>query len=144
MRIGELARLTIDNIDLKKNLIKIAPYQSQPGREVPLNNPAKQALKKYLEVRPKSGTKTLFLTKTGKPFLVRNIRSAVNRYFKIAGIKKARVNDLRHTFIVQQLKSGVPLVTVSKIVGHKRLSTTEKYLQLVEEKAEERVKLEEL
>lgn len=144
MRIGELARLRVDDVNFDKSSVKIAQYQSQSARKVPLNNPVKKALKKYLEARPRSKNKTLFLTKTGKPFLVRNIRSSINRYFHIAGIKNARVNDLRHTFIVQQLRVGVPLVTISKLVGHKRISTTEKYLQLVEEKGKERVKLEEL
>lgn len=144
MRIGELARLTLNNVSFNRGLINIQPYQSQKARKIPLNSPAKRALKRYLDVRPKSKNKTFFLTKTGKQFLVRNIRSSINRYFKVAGIKNAKVNDLRNTFIVQQLKSGVPLTTVSKIVGHKRISTTEKYLELVEEKGKERVKLEEL
>jgi integrase/recombinase XerD len=144
MRIGELARLEIKDINFDKKLITIRVYQSQSSRRVPLNDAAKKALKKYLDQRPKSKNQNFFLTKTGNQFLVRNIRSAVNRYFKIAGIKNARVNDLRNTFIVQQLKAGVPLVTVSKIVGHKRISTTEKYLELVGETGKERVKLEEL
>lgn len=144
MRIGELARLEIKNVNFDKKLNTIMAYQSQSSRQIPLNEPAKRALKRYLDQRPKSKNQTFFLTKTGNQFLVRNIRSAVNRYFKIAGIKNARVNDLRNTFIVQQLKAGVPLVTVSKIVGHKRISTTEKYLELVEEKGRERVKLEKL
>ncbi len=144
MRIGELARLTISSVNTDKNFLNINAYQSQQTRKIPLNNPAKKSLKRYLEIRPKSKEKGLFLTKTGKSFLVRNIRSAINRYFRIAGIKNARVNDLRNTFILQQLKAGVPLVTLAKIIGHKRISTTEKYLKLVEETGKERVKLEEL
>lgn len=144
IRIGELARLSLDDTQVSKNLIKISPYQSQPSREVPLNQAAKKALIRYLKQRTKSKNTTLFLTKTGNSFLVRNIRSAINRYFKMAGIKNSRVNDLRHTFIVQQLSAGLALVTVSQIVGHKRISTTEKYLSLVEEKGKERIKLEEL
>jgi len=35
---------------------------------------------------------------------------------------------------VLQLKSGVDVVTVSKIAGHKRLSTTERYLEFVDRK----------
>ena len=50
----------------------------------------------------------------------------------MAGIKDAKVNDLRHTFIVEQLKAGTPLVYVSQLVGHKRITTTEKYLKYVE------------
>ena len=77
--------------------------------------------------------KTVFLTKTCRPFLVRNIRTALDRYFRLAGIKGAKVNDLRHTFIVEQLRAGTPLVYVSQLVGHKRITTTEKYLALVED-----------
>jgi len=144
MRIGELARLKLNDIQMKKGFLRIAAYQSQPERKVPLNNAAKRALRRYLKVRPNSQNQSLFLTKTGRSLLVRNIRSAINRYFRLAEVKNARVNDLRHTFIVHQLSAGVPLLTVSQIVGHKRISTTEKYLQLVKEKGKERVKLEEL
>jgi site-specific recombinase XerD len=145
MRIGELAQLTLDDIDLTKKRIVIRAYESRDGRTIPLNDAAIKSLKEYLSIRPKSDDRTLFLTKTGNPFLVRNIRTAIDRFFKMAGIENAKVNDLRHTFIIHQLKSGTPLTYVSKLVGHKRLSTTEKYLKLIEEKSDkDSIKLEEL
>jgi len=145
MRIGELSNLHIEDVDLKKKQILIRPYESRAERMVPLSDAAIKAVEAYLTVRPKSDDKTLFLTKTGNPFLVRNIRTAVDRYFKIAGIENAKVNDLRHTFIMHQLRAGTPITYVSKLVGHKRLSTTEKYLKLIEGTVEkENVKLEEL
>jgi site-specific recombinase XerD len=142
MRIGELARLELE--DIKEKEIKIKAYESHQARTIPLNQAAKKALERYLKVRPKSRTKNIFLTKTGRPLLIRNIRTAIDRYFRIAGIKDAKVNDLRHTFIAHQLMTGASVVLVSKLAGHKRLSTTEKYLDLVKEKVEERVRLEEL
>jgi site-specific recombinase XerD len=142
IRIGELARLEI--ADIKESEIQIKAFESHPARPIPLNKAAKSALDRYLKVRPKSRTKNVFLTKTGRPLLIRNIRTAIDRYFRIAGIKEAKVNDLRHTFIAHQLMTGASVVLVSKLAGHKRLSTTEKYLDLVKEKVEERVKLEEL
>lgn len=132
IRIGEVANLGLE--DIQDSKIKIRAYESQLEREAPLNTPAKEALDKYLKVRPQAKTDHIFITKTGRPLLVRNIRSAIDRYFREAGIEDAKVNDLRNTFIVHQLKSGVDVVTVSKIVGHKRLSTTERYLQFVERK----------
>jgi integrase/recombinase XerC/integrase/recombinase XerD len=81
-----------------------------------------------------SRSKNVFVTKTGKTLLARNIRSLLNRYFNRADIKEVKVNDLRNTFIVFQLKSGVPIDVVSQVVGHKRISTTEKYLELIESK----------
>jgi len=142
IRIGELARLTLEKI--KDNEITIIAYESHAQRKIPLNKTAKNAINLYINIRPKSTNSSLFITKTGRPLLIRNIRTTIERYFKIAGVKNAKVNDLRHTFICQQLKSGTSLLIVSKIVGHKRLSTTEKYLNLIQDKIEQKTKLEEL
>ena len=112
---------------------------------MPLNKTAESALKRYLEVRPKATNKTLFITKNGKPLLVRNIRTAIDRFYKRAGIAGAKVNDLRHTWVAHHLSSGASLVLISKIAGHKRLSTTERYLPLIQiPKGEEKLKLEAL
>ncbi|MBP9702294.1 tyrosine-type recombinase/integrase [Candidatus Woesebacteria bacterium] len=131
LRIGELAAIQLQDISIEKNNVKIRAYESHEARKVPLNGTAINAIEKYVASRPKTKNTTLFVTKTGNPFLIRNIRTAVNRYFRIAGIENAKVNDLRHTFVVEQLKAGVPIVELSHMVGHKRLSTTEKYLEFI-------------
>lgn len=132
MRISELAALQMGEVDFERNNIYIRPQNSRTARRVPLNAAAKASLQEYLQIRPRAREKTLFLTKTCRPFLVRNIRTAIDRYFRLGGIKDAKVNDLRHTFIVEQLKAGTPLVYISQLVGHKRITTTEKYLKLIE------------
>ncbi len=144
LRIKEIENLKLENV--KDNAIVIESYESHPQREVPLNNSAKMALNKYLEeVRGESKSKHVFITKTGRVLLARNIRSLLNRYFNKADIRGIKVNDLRNTFIVFQLKAGVPLDIVSQVVGHKRISTTEKYLELIDSKEESRgIKLKEL
>lgn len=143
IRIGELADLLMS--DVKGTDIFIKAHESHEPRNVPLNKAAKKALDTYLEVRGNGEqNEALFITKTGKPLLIRNIRTSIDRYFRIAGIEDAKVNDLRHTFIAHHLLAGTPITTLSKLVGHKRLSTTEKYLELVKDKQGEVVKLEEL
>jgi len=144
LRIKEIENLKLENV--KDNDIYIESYESHSERSVPLNNSAKQALKKYLDDgRYPSRAKNVFVTKTGKTLLARNIRSLLNRYFSKADIKEVKVNDLRNTFIVFQLKSGVPIDVVSQVVGHKRISTTEKYLELIDNKEESKgIRLKEL
>ncbi|MCL4354319.1 tyrosine-type recombinase/integrase [Patescibacteria group bacterium] len=132
IRIGELYNLRVD--DIRENSLYIRPQEGHDAREVPLNRRAKEALRKYLEIRPKTDLDYVFVTKTGKSFLVRNIRDSVERYFKKAGIENAKINDLRHTFVAHHLKHGVSIVVLSKILGHKRLSSTERYLEYVKEK----------
>lgn len=148
IRIGELANLRLKDVKYsqgtKTGELYIQPYQSQPERTVPLNKAAESSLKKYLESRPQTKEERIFVTKTGRPLLIRNIRTSIARYFRIAGIKEAKVNDLRHTFVAHHLMSGTSLVIVSKLAGHKRVATTEKYLDFLKAQSSQPVKLDEL
>ena len=134
IRIGELSGLSVDDIRETKDgldYLYIKASGSHDSRKVPLNKSAKKAIDEYLKIRPETEDDSLYVTKNGRPLLVRNIRTTIDRAFERAGIKNAKVNDLRNTFIAHHLANGVSLVTVSKLVGHKRLSTTEKYLGLI-------------
>lgn len=142
IRIGELADLRLS--DVQDTALYIRPHEKHAARTAPLNRSAKEALNRYLQVRPQITDDHIFVTKSGKPFLVRNIRTAIERYFRIAGIENAKVNDLRHTFVAHHLKHGVSLVLLSKILGHKRLSTTERYLEYVKDRAKDTTSLSEL
>ena len=148
IRIGELANLRTQDIKFsqgpKTGELYIQPYQSQPERTVPLNKAAETSLKKYLDIRSETKEERVFVTKTGRPLLIRNIRTSIARYFRIAGIKSAKVNDLRHTFVAHHLMSGTSLVVVSKLAGHKRVATTEKYLEFIKNQMSQPVKLDEL
>jgi site-specific recombinase XerD len=142
IRIGELAALKIE--DVEKDKIHISPVEKHEERTIPLNKRAVEAINRYKEVRPKTQNSHLFITKSGKPFLIRNIRTAIERYLRMCEIKNAKVNDLRHTFVAHHLKHGVSLVLISKMLGHKRLSTTERYLEYVKDRAKETAVLSEL
>ncbi len=144
IRIGELTNLSLS--DIGENTLHIAAQEGHAERTVPLNKAAKEALNRYLDIRtgPKEANAPLFITKSGKALLIRNIRTSIDRYFRAAGIEGAKVNDLRHTFIAHHLMAGTPITTLSKLVGHKRLSTTEKYMDLIKDKQIDSVKLEEL
>jgi len=149
IRIGELANLKIDDVysgqDGKEGHLYIASQENRPERTVPLNKSAEAALKRYIGVRPKTPNNALFITKNGKPLLVRNIRTAIDRYYRKAGIAGAKVNDLRHTWVAHHLSRGTSLLLISKVAGHKRLSTTERYLAIIQPPTgEEKVRLEEL
>ncbi|MCL4387307.1 tyrosine-type recombinase/integrase [Patescibacteria group bacterium] len=142
IRIGELANLRLS--DINKDTLHVAPFEKHEERTVPLNKRSLEALNRYIDIRPKVTDDHLFVTKSGKPFLIRNIRTAVERYFRLAEIKDAKVNDLRHTFVAHHLKHGVSLIVLSKALGHKRLSTTERYLQYVPDRGKETSTLSEL
>jgi integrase/recombinase XerC/integrase/recombinase XerD len=130
LRISEVANLKTANV--KEKELVIESYATQPERTAPMNSAAKDALDAYLAVRPKSDSPYVFVSKNGKPLAVRNIRAAIDRYLQKAELGSYSVNDLRTTFIIENLKNGVDLILLSQIVGHKRLSTTERYLELAD------------
>jgi len=143
VRIGELANLHLE--DVKDTELFIKSLEGHDERSVPLNKAAKEALTIYLQHRKDNGkSNAIFITKTGNQLLIRNIRTAIDRYFRLAGIEGAKVNDLRHTFIAHHLMAGTSVQALSKLVGHKRTSTTEKYLEIVKGQKLENVKLGEL
>jgi site-specific recombinase XerD len=149
IRIGELTNIRIE--DVKDDVIFIQQYGKTPSREVPLNKPVKKAIDDYIKERgvgiaiktDLNGT-FLFITRTGKPLLVRNVRQIISRCFREVGIENATVNDFRNTFIAHQLLHGYSIDFIAKLVGHKRLSSTERFLNLVEEQKEKKEKIEEL
>lgn len=157
IRISEVGNLRTEDVRFAENkeegLVYVRSQGTQPARGVPLNLPAEIALKNYLVERPKykvqgkrkPGEEHVFVTKNGKPLLIRNIRTSIDRYFKKAGIRGAKVNDLRHTWLTHHLAKGISVLILSKLAGHKRLSTTEKYLSLVKNQKEQvKTKLEEI
>lgn len=136
IRIGELANIKLQ--DITDDGLKI------DDRMIPLNKAVRTAINDYRDVRYETDSEALLVTKTGRPLLVRNIRSIITRCFREVGIENAKVQDLRNTFIAYQLQNGASISYISKIVGHKRLSSTEKYLDLVQQEAEKKEKLGEL
>ena len=143
VKIGELAALQTS--DIQEDRLIIRPYGKNPQREVPLNKPLKKAIEEYLKSRNETDQNGfLFITRTGHPLLIRNIRQIITRCFREVGIENATVNDLRNTFIAHQLMSGSSVEYIAKIVGHKRLSSTERFLHLVKEEAVKKERLGEL
>ena len=144
IKIGELVNLRLE--DLKDSSLYIRDYGKNLSREVPLNNAAKKSITQYLKTREKitNSTDHLFITRTGKPILIRNVRQVIMRYFDEVGIDDATINDLRNTFITHQLLNGASLEYIAKIVGHRRISSTERYLSLIKDNNIKKEKLGEL
>lgn len=143
IRIGELTNLRIE--DIKKEVVYVRPYGKSPQREVPLNRAVKKAIEEYVKTRGNGNLEDyLFITRTGKPLLIRNIRQIITRCFREVGVENATVNDFRNTFIAHQLMGGFSINAIAKIVGHKRLSSTERFLQIVKEPPAQKEKLDEL
>lgn len=148
VKISELANIKLSNIKFGENgksgSLFVPGVSSSNDRTIPLNSAVQEAIKNFIAIRPDSKKDNLFVTKTGKSLLVRNIRATLGRYFKQIQLNDITVNDLRHTFVAEHLKRGASVLLVSKIAGHKRLTTTENYLKYIDRKESGLSELEEL
>lgn len=139
VRISEVADLRLSDITFgKEGKVFVRGHSTIPERTIPLNDTVQKLIKQYLDTRQKVKNDFLFITRSNKQLLVRNIRAVLKRSFQKAGLNDVTVNDLRHTFLTTQLTHGIDVKYLAEILGHRRVTTTEKYLQYVSRSDEKR------
>ncbi|MCK5139432.1 MAG: tyrosine-type recombinase/integrase [Thermodesulfovibrionia bacterium] len=140
MRIGEVEKLNIQDIDFNEKVIFIRQGKGKKDRIVPCTDIALGFLKEYIsKVRPalcyfNSRQKVLFLSKSGKRYTAAAFRKTLERYLKKSKVKKKITpHSFRHSFATHLLQRGADLRTVQKLLGHSSISTTEIYTNLTKE-----------
>jgi site-specific recombinase XerD len=134
IRRAELIGLTIYDVDFDSSTLRIERGKGNRTRIVPLISGARDALKLYLEkargaFARHAGQWHLFVSsRSGGPLddadLVRIVRKGAQR----AGITKhVTPHTLRHTCATHLLKGKADIRQIQKLLGHKRLSSTEIY-----------------
>lgn len=130
LRVGEVCRLKINDIDSDRMLIRIKKSKGKKDRYVPLSRFVLYGLRKYVKSsRPKD---YLFNGRhKGRPLGT----GAVQQSFRLA-VQKARihkdvcVHSLRHTYATHLLEEGVDIVTIKELMGHANIDTTMMYLHV--------------
>lgn len=138
IRLSELARLALDDIELPKRISRdpantgsvFVHGKGRKERTITLNYKACKALKAWLKIRPNVDTNSLFVSKFLESMSPRAYEYTVKKYLKEAGIKRASVHTLRHTFATHHVAKGTSLRTVQEALGHADLKTTSIYVQL--------------
>ncbi len=130
MRKSELIHLRWQDIDLDNREITVCSrqdWQSKSGksRTIGINDNLFRFLKKYKHQK----SEYVFCTKDGN-LLVNNLNRRFRNAAKRAGLTGVCIHTLRHTFASRLIMRGVPLVTVSKLLGHAEIKTTMIYAHL--------------
>jgi integrase/recombinase XerC len=126
MRVSEMEGLNIEDIDFKRQMIKVFGKGSKE-RIVPVGKRALTAIKNYRDSLNENFT-TLFLNKNFSRLSSRSIRRILDKLVKDCGLNtKISPHTLRHSFATHMLDSGADLRGIQEILGHASLSTTQIY-----------------
>lgn len=145
MRLAELVGININDIDFSENKMTVIG-KGNKERTIYLNKACVQAIKDYLNVRPKEGIKTdkfnskkaLFLSERKERISRRTVQYIVDKELTAAGLdtKKYSTHKLRHTAATLMYQYGnVDIRALQEVLGHESISTTEIYTHVANEQA---------
>lgn len=138
LRISEVIGLEMQHVSMESGLLKITG-KGRKQRIVPVGSYALAALKKYFEVRGnffrlpvKSNALThVFVTRKGKKMYPVLVQRITRKYLaSVTEQKERNPHIFRHSFATHMLNSGADLKSVSEMLGHSSLSTTELYIHV--------------
>ena len=132
LRCGEIARLTLDDVDWRAGEILVRGKGSRLDR-LPLPPDVGHALAGYLKRgRPSSDRRELFLLATApfSPIASKTVGSTVRRACQRAGLEVIGAHRLRHTAACEMVAAGVPLKAVGQVLRHRSLQSTALYARV--------------
>ena len=130
LRLNEAAHLKIADIDSQRMQLRVACGKGAKERRVPLSPRLLSELREYWkQYRPST---YLFPGRTDNvPLAPTTIQKVIKTVTAKAGIEhNITPHTMRHSFATHLLEAGVDLLTISRLLGHKRFSTTMKYLHV--------------
>ena len=131
VRISELVAVNLADLDLAERWLLVRG-KGKKERQVPFGAKAAAAIERYLAARQATPLETaLFLNHRGGRLTDRGARGIVKLYATaLAGDASIHPHSFRHAFATHLLSDGADLRAIQELLGHARLSTTQKYTQV--------------
>jgi len=126
LRVAECCGLDLDDLDRQQGSVRV---MGKGGKErvVPAGDVALQALDAWLTVRGE-GRGPLFTNPRGGRLSTRGVHRIVKSRARAAGIeRRVTPHTFRHSFATHMLGEGADLRLIQELLGHSRLSTTQRY-----------------
>jgi integrase/recombinase XerD len=151
LRVGEIARLKLNDVDLVAGTIEVRNSKFFKARRLPLSPTAVSALAKYLKVRQQAGISsdpaTAVFWNQRRPYSLITTEQLLRDVIRRAGVNTKigrggpRVHDLRHTFVVHRMttwyRQGINpqsrLPYLAAYLGHRDIHSTLVYLTITQE-----------
>ncbi|XJS10171.1 tyrosine-type recombinase/integrase [Aerococcaceae bacterium WGS1372] len=143
MRVSEGLALTWSDVDLEKKTLRIhgtlewrlGEYRVKPytktkssQRVISLDDDTISILKKWKERQLKNGLNQFIMSYSDKPLVRGTVNRVVNRYAKLADVKRIQAKGLRHShasYLINQ--HNIDILLISRRLGHSSPDITLKY-----------------
>jgi integrase/recombinase XerC len=131
LRISELVGLNLEDLDRAERWLRVRG-KGRKERQVPMPGQAAAAVERYLGERQiVRDEPAVFLNYLGKRLSARGIAKIVKQYATlISGDPSIHPHGFRHAYATHLLADGADLRAIQELLGHARLSTTQKYTQV--------------
>lgn len=141
LRVSELTGLNLPDMDRKERMLRVRG-KGNKERIVPYGTKAQEALEAYWPVRdelllpsasagrrrPAPHTEAVFLNYAGRRLTQRSVGRIVKKYVRLVNVNwDLHPHSLRHAFATHLLADGADLRAIQELLGHRSLSTTQKY-----------------
>jgi integrase/recombinase XerC len=134
LRVSELVGLNLDDIDFGERWLRVRG-KGRKERQVPVPSKAAAALERYVATRrAMPGERAVFLNRQGTRLTDRTVRNIAKLYATLfVGDSAIHPHSFRHAYATHLLSDGADLRAIQELLGHARLSTTQKYTQVSQE-----------
>lgn len=133
MRSGEILGLRLNQVDIKRRIVRLSDTKNDSARTVPLTQNATRVFQEVLTrpLRP-SDCALLFFGEAGRDGERRpyNFKKIWNGIKKNLGLADVHFHDLRHEAVSRLVEAGLSDQEVSAISGHKSMQMLKRYTHL--------------
>jgi integrase/recombinase XerC len=128
LRVSECVGLNVGDVDLHSGWVKVLG-KGNKERTVPFGTPAKRAIEESLSDRSsREAVAPLFVNFRGSRLTARSVARILTKHLiRMAAARSISPHGLRHSFATHLLAAGADLRTIQELLGHARLSTTQRY-----------------
>ncbi|HBZ70857.1 MAG TPA: hypothetical protein DEP35_14425 [Deltaproteobacteria bacterium] len=148
LRRGELERLDLESFDRAQGLLRIDGRKTGSERCVPLPPVALQCLEAYLPLRHNMlerketiGERALLVSRRGQRLNAQTISNTIHRIARGAGVPIHSLHQFRHTCASDLLEAGVHIAEVQRVLGHRGIATTVRYVHIADPQRREAMRM---
>ncbi|MDR2705410.1 MAG: site-specific integrase [Planctomycetaceae bacterium] len=137
IRIGDVTRINLDNLDWRGGTICIGNHKTSASFLLPMSQRVGNALATYIkDARPISKSRRVFLNhysrSGGTPATEDALKVNINKQWKTAGLfgKLSGTHIFRRSMATHLLEKGIPLKEIADFLGHRTIESTALYTQI--------------